>query len=219
MDAIVSGNLARKAAAMLLSGAVAATSAAVPAAFAEQTGSGETSLVLHLAASGEYGGSDATGEFANPDADGDGLGDNLAFTVPTRVDFSVASDGTLTGPSPAAVYLENESQYPVHVSSMAIQSLAPWTLVADATVSPTANSLSLNVGPHADRLSAVDYLAKSPVSKPSAWNMAARASEGTADRVELEFSGAIANTGLDLVEEVAFGKINWYVTPGVGKDA
>lgn len=180
-----------------------------------QTGSGNTSLVLHLQHTGEYGGTKATGTEANPDLDGDGLGDNLAFTVPTRIDFIATSDGTLTGPNADVVYIENESTYSVHVSSLKVSALNRWNIVEDVRESSLENSVDFLVGPSEDKLNGAVYLQKTDVAHPQQWNMGPRKNDETSDRVQLEFTGHINNVTFDLSQEVAFGQIEWYVTPGV----
>lgn len=205
-------------------GALIALGVLVPCAFAAepseqsgQTGSGNTSLVLHLQSTGEYGGTGSSGSAANPDLNGDGLGDNLAFTVPTRIDFMVSPSGVLTGPAPEAIYIENESVYNVHVSSLCVSALNGWNIVEDALLSHARNSIDITLGPVDDPLNAASYLAKSNVLHPSAWSMGPRTNEGASDRVELAFSGHINNAIHSLLNETAFGQIEWYVTPGLGE--
>ncbi len=181
---------------------------------AGQTGSGQSSLVLKLQSSGESGGTAATGDLANPDLDGDGLGDNLAFTVPTRIDFTVMPDGTLVGPSPELVYIENESVYDVHVSSLRVSPLNGWSIVADATASAERNCVDLKVGPAGDALSIASYLSKAAVLNPAEWNMASRTNADASDRVQLSFAGHVGNVSQDVTREIAFGQIEWFVTPG-----
>lgn len=181
---------------------------------AGQTGSGQSSLVLRLQSSGESGGTAAEGDLVNPDLDGDGLGDNLAFTVPTRIDFTVMPDGTLVGPSPELVYIENESVYSVHVSSLRVSPLNGWNIVSDATNSTERNCVDLTAGPTGDALSIASYLSKSAVMNPAEWNMASRTSADVSDRVQLSFAGHVGNVSQDVTREIAFGQIEWFVTPG-----
>lgn len=202
--------------------ALLASVACAPSAWAEgggiaegQTGSGETSLVLRLNDMRERGGVGAAGEYENPDADGDGLGDILAFTVPIRLDFAVLANGQLVGPSGEACYVKNESRYPVRVSALDIDEKNGWHIVADADASFESNAIDLQLGPSADMLDAVDYLEKNDVGKPGEWNMAAKAPSGTQDRIELVASGNVGNITANVNGDMAFGQIHWYMTPGV----
>lgn len=199
---------------VIAAAALPSVGVAVAVADEGQTGSGETSLVVHLAETGEYGGTNASGSAANPDNDGDGLGDNLAFTVPIRIDFAASANGELIGPSPSAVYIENESRYSVHVSAMDVDARTDWAIVANALDCQTANAIDLSIGPASDMLDAASYLDKTSVSAPAAWNMTAKASTGVSDRVELSTAGHINNVTAPIADGATFGQIRWYVTPG-----
>lgn len=180
-----------------------------------QDGSGKTKFQMILKNTAEKGGFAATGDYANPDGNGDGLGDNLAFTVPSTINFVVSADGTLTGPTNACI--ENASAFAAHVSSMKVNPSSGWTFVEDASASDVENAVELHVGSSGDSLNAVDYVGvKSDMANPVSWNMTAddlTAGSGT-DAKTLSFAGKVAHVTHDLTELTEFGETEWYVTPG-----
>lgn len=199
---------------LLAVGALVGAASIMPAtANAAQTGSGNTSLTIQLdsRANRELGG---TADASNPDANGDGLGDNLAFTVPVEINFTANAAGALTGPSAEATYLENESVMQMYVSSVRVGAADGWNIVKDAARSNDTNAISVDFGPAQDTLHAADYLSKSPVGDATKWQMASAAGEGTSDRVQIESSGAVKNLDKQINEKTAFGTIAWYVMPG-----
>lgn len=200
--------------------AALASAMSSPAAFADntasagdQTGTGQTDLIVRLSKTGEYGGTAAQGVNANPDENHDGVGDNLAFTVPASISFVASTDGALTGPSPSAARIENRSAYAIHVSSLDVDPAEKWSIVDDVSTSTNENAVDLQIGPRGDMLNIADYLSKKAVGTASAWNME---SVGTADRnsVPLETSGAIGNVAADIASDQTIGAITWYVTAG-----
>lgn len=181
-----------------------------------QTGTGRTDLTMVMERTAEAGGTEDTAN--NPDADGDGLGDNIAFTVPSAINYVVKADGTLVGPATGAAYMENRSAFKIHVSSADVDPESGWSFVADASASTAANSVDLQVGPAADMLQASEYLTKRAVGDASEWNMAAEdGSEGGADRLGMSTEGNVANVAADVTQRTKFGEIHWYVTPGEAK--
>ena len=208
-------------AALIAAGALGASLVAVPLAFAEdgvyvpsagaQTGTGTTDVTVILRDTREHSGTDDPN---NQSADNDGLGDQIAFTVPSEINFVADSEGNLTGPSAEAPYIENESAVAIHASSLQVDSANGWTIIADGAQATAANSVDFQVGPAADMLDAYDYTSKAPVSKPYEWNMAAATSTGTADRVELSSTGGIHAVSQDLTTKTKVAEMHWYVTPG-----
>ena len=201
-----------------VSAAVLGTSLmAAPIAFAAepsagpQTGTGTTDVTVQLADVDEHSGTD---DPTNPDDDGDDLGDNIAFTVPSEINFVANAKGELTGPSAEQTYIENESVFPIHGSSLEVVASQDWTIIDDGTEATAANSIDFQVGPAADKLDAFDYTTKAAVSSPSAWNMSAAAASGTSDRVQMESSGNIFNIDKDILAKTKVAEMHWYVTPG-----
>lgn len=203
-----------KALALITMGTLVCGAGVMPAsASAAQTGSGDTSLTIQLDpnANRELGG---TSDANNPDANNDGLGDNLAFTVPVEINFTSNAAGMLTGPSAEATYIENESVMQMYVSSVRVGAADGWSIVEDATHSDNANAISVDFGPTQDTLHAANYLSKAPVGDATKWQMAAASSEGASDRVQIESTGAVRNLDKQINEKTAFGTIAWYVMPG-----
>ena len=211
-------------AALIMAGTLAATLAAAPLAFAEdgvntasagsQTGTGTTDVNVMLADTREHGG---TTDEGNPDTDGDDLGDQIAFTVPSEINFVADAQGNLTGPLAQEAYIENKSAFAIHASSLQVASAGGWTIIADGTEATSANSVDFQVGPASDMLDAYDYTTKSPVDKPYEWNMAAASDTGTADRVGLSSTGTIHAVSRDIASKTKVAVMHWYVTPGTAQ--
>ena len=212
-SAIMAGLLAVGMAASPLAPAVAF--AANSASTGAQTGSGQTDLTMILKDTDEHGGTaepeknqDGTDNpLYNPDADGDGLGDNLAFTVPSAINYVVDADGTMTGPTNASI--QNRSVMGINVSSVDVDEETPFTIVSDATASSVDNSVDLQFGPAADQLNAADYLTKTDVADASKWEMGA---EGAADaNLGIETDGHVSHVATDITQQSKFGTIKWYL--------
>jgi surface protein len=213
-SAVMAGLLAVGMAASPLAPAVAF--AANSASVGDQTGSGRTDLTMILKDTDEHGGTaeshyldDGTtpNPLYNPDADGDGLGDNLAFTVPASINYVVDADGTMTGPTNASI--QNRSVMGINVSSVDVDEETPFKIVSDATASTDANSVDLEFGPAEDQLNAADYLTKTDVADASKWEMGA---EGAADaNLGIETDGHVSHVAKDITQQSKFGTIKWYL--------
>jgi len=217
-----------------------ATTHNVPAAGA-QTGSGATNLTMIMEDVGERGGTveppvipvepgtgtvdkdgnpDENGDYDpnphyNPDKDGDGVGDNIAFTVPSSINFVVAANGSMTGPANA--FVENRSAFPIHASSLKVFEEEGWNIVKDAAASTSPNSVDVQMGPAGALQDLYDFKdAKKEVSGGSAWNMAA--TDGTVgagdDALTLSMEGDASHVTKDITSRQKFGEVRWYMTPG-----
>ena len=203
--------------ALVASGVLATSLAAAPlTALADplpttQTGRGSTALYMSIEDSDtEYGGTDTR---ENPDDDGDGLGDNIAFSVPVAINFVAKANGDLVGPSASATYIQNHSAFPIHVSSMDVDEQIGWHIVEDVSTmanASTTNAVDFTFGPADDQLAAFDYLTKSEVNSPEEWNMAVKG-----DKVELTTGVHIANITQDVTDDQQFATIRTYVTAGM----
>lgn len=190
-----------------------------------QTGTGQTDLNMILQHTSEFGG---TEDPTNTDANNDGLGDNLAFTVPSSINYVVKADGNLIGPNAGAAFIENRSNFKTHVSSVYVkensEAGSTFKFVADTDTASDANAVELHFGPADDQLNAANYVAtgaagKKAVTDATKWNMAATNGEhtGTSDRgdeVQITTSGKVKNISNDITSQKKFGEIHWFVTPG-----
>lgn len=203
--------------------AVAFAEAANTPSSGTQTGSGQTVMRMIIQDSSEHGGT--TDDQNNQDSGNDGLGDNLAFTVPSSINYVVQADGDLIGPSAGVAFIENRSVFPTHVSSVQVinagtSGASGFTFVTSvATDTSTANAVELHFGPADDQLNAADYATKGAVLHKPKWNMVATngAHTGSSDRtdeVQLVTSGKVARIGTDIRGNTKFGEIHWYLTPG-----
>ena len=213
-------DIRRKAVAAALAGLVAAGPIAPVAAWAAvpsagpQTGTGSTDVTVQLRSGGEE--LSGTIDPRNADHDGDGLGDNIAFTVPAAINFVAAADGTLTGPSPEATYIENESAFAIHASSFLVAEEDGWKVVAQGE-DGVADSVDFQFGPEGDSLDAASYLEKKVVGDATKWNMSSARAEGTADRVQMATGGKIHNVSNDVSSRTKVATIQTFVTPGVAR--
>ena len=211
--------------------------AASPARAAEpsigpQTGAGTTSLTMIAENNGIYGGTaeepyldedgnptdEDTGRpnpSYNPDDDHDGLGDNIAFTVPSSINFVLSADGTLTGPTNA--YIENRSVMPIHAEELKVKPSTGWNLVEDASSSQEENSVELQMKPvdgTFEQLGA--FTTRSQLHNRAEWNMSGTdAVIGSgADVVTLDFAGKVSHLSADVTQQRNFGEIHWYMQAG-----
>lgn len=204
-------SVGKRLATLVAASALAASFAAAPAAFAvdasagENGGSGTTSVTVQLASgNNETGGAGSEG---NPDADDDGYGDNIAFSVPTSINFVADADGALTGPT--NVQIQNLSKFAIHGSSLQVQGASGWNIVSDASLSNAANAIDFQVGPTGDLLNAYDYTTKAAVGDATKWDMAANSGA-----VSLSTSGDINNVTANIAARTQVATMHWYVTPG-----
>ena len=215
--------------AIIAAGTLAASTMGAPlVAFADpaeggsQTGTGSTSVYVQMPSdTTDIGGTEDAEH--NPDGNDDGLGDNIAFTVPTAINFVAKPNGDLIGPEAAATFIENESAFKIHASSMRVETESAWNLVKDVNGEgvTAANSVDFKFGPANDQLDAADYIAKRAVSDKTQWEME-YAKEGETvidDRVQLSTSGHIARVGNDIKTKSKIATIHTYVTQGAAPAA
>lgn len=217
-SAVMAGLLAVGMAASPLAPAVAL--ATNSSSVGNQTGSGHTDLTMILVDTDEHGGT-AEPRFLddwtenplyNPDNDGDGIGNNLAFTVPSAINYVVDATGHMMGPTNATI--QNRSVMGINVSSVDVDEETPFTIVADATASSVDNSVDLQFGPVEDRpfenqLNAADYLTKTDVADATKWAMGA---EGADDaNLGIRTGGHVSHITQDITQQRKFGTIKWYL--------
>ena len=166
-----------------------------------QNGSGATKLKIQTDTS-EYGGTEiSSGNYANPDSNGDGLGDNIAFTAPSAINFVLKASGDLIGPSASKVFIENESAYGIHVSGVKVDETESWNIVTDVddNAVSTSNTASMTVGPAMYSTEKVNLqtalaskysIAAGSVAK---WGMSAKDAAENKDRLNLTLEGKAKN--------------------------
>ena len=217
----------QRAVALIASGALALSTLAAPAAAlaadAEpsaggQTGKGVTDVTVQaIVGPDEHGGTDVDPQNPRPDdsTDPDDPGKNIAFTVPSAINFVADAQGNLMGPSSNATYIENRSVFGIHASSFDVDSAGGWNIVKNGGKVVAANSADFQFGPEQDILDAYDYLDKTDVSSPSAWNMVAYdGDESEADRVLMQTAGNIYKVNGDITAKTKIATIKTYVKAG-----
>ena len=148
-------------------------------------------------------------------------GTNVSFTFPSQINYVVKADGSLIGPSKSSTYLENESTFAIHVSSIKTEATNPWNFIETiANAGTTANSVELNLGPDAQAttptksINIANFTSKTagtdnmPVAKAEAWGM------GAGGKIEIDSKGAVANVTQDITSITQFGTVQWYVKSG-----
>lgn len=170
---------------------VMATAIATPAlAFADGTTSQST---------------DVTIQSVTPDPDGD----NLSFSVPTKIPFVAKADGTMLAPSADTLQIQNKSVFPIHVVNMAVTEQSPFKLVADVTVGTAANAFQFTV----NGLQAAESVDTSAIS---AWNMGYATSAN--DTISLDITDAkIARVTADISAPQKAATITWTVASGAAQ--
>lgn len=155
---------------------------------------------------------------ANPNDEYSQTGDNIAFTVPSSINYVVAADGTLTGPTADATKITNGSNFPIHVSSAQVTAESGWSLVTAANYasSNADNAVKLSLGPSGGEIDIATYTSKTDISAAHAgdWSMAAM--NGT---VGLGSTGAVKNVQKDITTANKFAEIQWYVKSGAAVNA
>ena len=190
MDAISNRGLKVRVGALAVS-LVMATAIATPAlAFADGTTSQST---------------DVTIQSVTPDPDGD----NLSFSVPTKIPFVAKADGTMLAPSADTLRIQNKSVFPIHVVNMAVTEQSPFKLVADVTVGTAANAFQFTV----NGLQAAESVDTSAIS---AWNMGYATSAN--DTISLDITDAkIARVTADISAPQKAATITWTVASGAAQ--
>jgi hypothetical protein len=135
------------------------------------------------------------------------------------------AQGQLTVPSAETAYIENESTFSIHASAFKTDTANGWTIVDDGEPTTTENAIDFQFGPLADKAGnadAFDYSAQKTriadvaddAAHAASWNMASKATEGVADRVQLNTSGDIHNVSQDITHQTKVAQIHTYVTAG-----
>ena len=151
----------------------------------------------------EYGGTGAASPYTDIDADGDGYGDNVPFTVPTSITFVLKADGTLIGPDNA--FIENKGASCLHISSIQVLEDNGFAFVQDVDSVAGQNSVKLEFGTEDNLLDASQFLAKTSLGDSDCWSI------GPGEQLPLTFTGQAADLAGAPDSEMQFGTIQWFV--------
>lgn len=130
----------------------------------------------------------------------------LTFSVPTEINFAVAADGTLRGPSERELKIVNKSVFGIHVATMQVVNGDNWHVVSDVTDSAvtTGNNIQFKV----------NGVAASNTAQPANWDMQYAGANG--DSVELNVTdGKVSKVTDDLSKTaVKAATITWTLAAG-----
>ena len=136
-------------------------------------------------------------------------GDDLSFSVPTQIPFVAKADGTMLAPSADALQIQNKSVFPIHVVNMAVTEQSPFKLVADVTVSTTANAFQFTVN-------GLQAAASVDTSANAAWNMGYANSANST--ISLDITNAkIARVTADISTAQKAATVTWTVASGAAQ--
>lgn len=181
---------------------------------------GTTDLEITLASTDEATGSD----------------ENIAFSVPARIDFAMNSSGDILGPSlmGRAAYIENDSSYPIYLSAVKFTPEEGWTPMPDTSDADAvaafdtsqANIFGLNVQIDDQRaVTALNTcLDRTPLvcdtsvyTYDNPYKMQGHAINNviswTSYKIFTGFNGKAYNINKDLTTSAKLGVIQWYVSP------
>lgn len=190
MDTTNNRNFKTRVSALALSLVVAAAIATPALAFADGTTSQST---------------DVTIQYVTPDPGGD----NLSFSVPTKIPFVAKADGTMLNASAEKLQIQNKSVFPIHVVNMTVTAQSPFKLVADVATGTDANAFQFTIN---------DTKAASfaNTSADVAWNMGYAGS--STDKISLDITDAkIARVTTDITTPKQAATITWTVASGAAQ--
>lgn len=165
-----------------------------------------------------------------------GSDENIAFSVPARIDFAMNSSGDILGPSfnGRTAYIENDSSYPIYLSAVKFTPEEGWTPMpntsdADAVAAfdtSQANIFGLNVIFGSERyvttlntcLDRTALLYDSSIDAHyNPYKMQGHAINDviswTSYKIFTGFNGKAYNVNKDLTTSAKLGTIQWYVSP------
>lgn len=190
MDTTNNRNFKMRVSALALSLVVAAAIATPALAFADGTTSQST---------------DVTIQYVTPDLGGD----NLSFSVPTKIPFVAKADGTMLSASVENLQIQNKSVFPIHVVNMAVAEQSPFKLVANVATGTDANAFQF-------RVNGLQAVASVDTRDDVAWNMGYAGSE--TDTISLDITDAkIARVTTDITTPQKAATITWTVASGAAQ--
>lgn len=138
---------------------------------------------------------------------------NLRFRVPTLIPFVAASDGTLTGPSPEATRIENQSAYGLKVTNVRISPTNGWSHTNE--VGKADDSISWMVGPSGAEVDASGAASDTGTAITSPlWNMTYMSDDTETDDILLDTRGMVGRVAQDISSPVHVGTVTFTLAPG-----
>lgn len=138
-------------------------------------------------------------------------GDNLSFSVPTRIPFVAKADGTMLVASADNLKIQNLSVFPIHVVNMAVTLPSPFKLVTNVAEGNDANAFQFKVN-GLQAAKSVD------TSTNTAWNMGYAGSANDNDAISLNITDAkIARVTTDITRSQKAATITWTVASGAAQ--
>lgn len=130
----------------------------------------------------------------------------LAFEVPTLIQFGVDSAGTLTGPSPEVLNITNKSVFPIHVTNMTATAKDPFVL-GDTAAATADNTLDFTIDGHKASAGSTD------LSADATFNLG-YADSATASHKLTVANGKIVKVNQDLTKNPSVASVTWTLAAG-----
>lgn len=133
--------------------------------------------------------------------------DNLSWSAPVVIQFAVKSDGNIIAPSDEALYIQNKSVFPIHLTKFNVKAAEPFSLVSDTKDTKTKNVFEF-------LMNGYQVQENQDVSKDELFNMS-YAGDDENDKVKLLIVEAkMRNIDVDISKPTKIAKITWTVAPG-----
>ena len=140
------------------------------------------------------------------------------WTVPTKIPFVTAADGTTIAPSEKALQIANNSDFAIHVTNVRFfQRNDQINLVGQNDPMTANNSLWFTMKTGSTTVDAKNASDGSgvDVSKDKNFNMGYAGSQ--TNSIGIDAQGKIAHVSLDLSEPQLIGNVIWTVAPGAAE--
>ena len=151
--------------------------------------------------------------------------EKIEWSAPTKIPLVVVGDGTLCGPDPEVLKIQNENVLTIHLTNIQVTPTNPWTFVADAAGdSSNTNdiaSFAINFTNKNKTVQAVNALSGLDVSTWTELNLAYEgytatdADDTLADNIAFSLSGNANKITQDLSSAKGFATITWTIAPGL----
>lgn len=131
----------------------------------------------------------------------------LSITVPTIIPLTMDAAGVLQSASVAPI--KNNSNFAIHVKSVKVDAVEPFTIVADAAQATADNAVDFQFGVAGHLIDA-----KAPVPAKGFYNME---SKGGADTLAMTAGGNAKNVKADIASAQQIANITWTFAAGQAK--